>query len=289
MVTRRTLRQSAFVGPGLTVLGIGLQTMSSRLIVHSPPPTPGHIVGISIWYLITAIAFAFGFLAFADRYPGRSWVTKGLGYSAVILIAVWIGGFIGMAAIDFEGGWNLLSPGKVRYWWTALWDCLTFSLGGLVLGLVARKDGEPAPAPAPRGSGLAVRLAAAVLLPSMTTGVFFLATLALPSGYDLTDGRGAIFYVFLFAPLALSGIGNALLHNTLRQGPRGRIIAVAGGIALLLFFLYWVTNSVFAVFFGFTWQVLLDFLLAVGLSLFATMMILEAIARAQIKKGDHND
>jgi hypothetical protein len=77
----------------------------------------------------------------------------------------------------------------------------------------------------------------------MTTGVFFLATLALPSGYDLTDGRGAIFYVFLFAPLALSGIGNALLHNTLRQGPRGRIIAVAGGIALLLFFLYWVTNS----------------------------------------------
>lgn len=164
----------------------------------------------------------------------------------------------------------------------ALCDCFNFLVGGLLLGLIARRDEPAAPVVGPFTANLAVRIATgALLLPVLCAGIFFFTTLALPSGFDLSGEKASMFYVFLFAPLAISGAGTALFHDALRSAPGSSIVAESFKVCLILFSMYWVANATFVLFFGFTWQVFVDFLVAMAVSLYLTVVTLEMTARAR--------
>ena len=284
-ITKKTLARSALVGLFLTIEGMVFQTAKSSLILHLGPPRLGDVIGCTVCYLLAGFAFALGFFAFSERLPGRTWIGKGLRYSAVILVAVWISGFINLFAIDFEGGWRLFTPARIEDLWMAVADCLNFMIGGLVLGLIARKDGPAAPVLAPFTANLAARIGAgAVLLPNLCAGFFALVALLLPTGFDLSGERVKLFYVFLFVPLAVSGAGTALFHDALRIEPR-TAAGTSGRTCLILFFAYWVPNVLFVLFLGFTWQTVVGFLVAMAAALYVTMLALETMARARPRVG----
>ena len=277
-MTRKTLARSALVGLFLTVEGMALQVANSLLIIHDSPPGTGHLIGVTACYVAAGFTFALGFFLVRERLPGRTPVGKGLRYAALVLAAVWISGFINLCAIDFQGGWSLFSPAKIRNYLMAPIDCLNFMIGGLVLGLITRRD--PAAGCAAPAAGLGARAAVGTLiLPLSCAGAFFLISLALPPGYDLFGERVKIFYVFLFIPLAISGGGTALFHDALRSSPRRGILAESLKTASFIFVMYWIWNVVFVLFFGFTWQVVVGFLASMAVSLPVTIVTLEAMAR----------
>ena len=281
-ITKKTLARSALMALFLTIEGVGLQMANSRLILHSPPLGPGSLAGVAVCYLVAGFTYALGFFLVVKRLPGRTPVGKGLSYSIIVLLSVWISGFISMCAIDFTGGWNLLSPAKIEFFVVGMIDCLNLMIGGLLMGIVSRRDGPAAPVAAPLTANLAARIAvAALLLPALSAGMFYLTGLVLPSGYDLAGERGKIFYAFLFAPLAIAGWGTALFHGVLRSDPRRGIIVESLKITLYLFSMYWVTSGAFALFFGFTWQVLVDFLFSIAVSLYFAIVAMETMARAR--------
>jgi hypothetical protein len=278
-ITKKALTRSALMALLLTVVGLGFQVLRTRLFLHAGPPHLGRIVGLTVCYLVMAFAYALGFFLIEKRIPGRSQVGKGLLYSAMVIAAVWISGFINMFAIDFDGLWDMLSPAKINIYWMAAIDILNLAIGGLVLGLITRKDGQGTPVKAVFSVNLAARIAlAALALPLLCAGIFRIVAAALPSGYDLSGERTPAFYLFLFAPYALTGAGVALSHAALRSG-EGGILSEPLKICLFVFIMYWVTNTVFVLFFGFTWQVVVDFLVAGAISLFLSIVALEKIAR----------
>ncbi len=280
-IAQKTLARSALIGLFLTVEGIGLQVANSLLIVHDGPPSLGHLVGVTACYLAAGFTFALGFFLVRERFPGRTPVRKGLRYAATVLTAVWISGFINLCAVDFTSGWNLLTPARIANYLMAPIDCLNFMVGGLVLGLITRKDTGTAPVSAPFTASLAVRISVgAVLLPLLCAGLFFLISLVLPTGFDLSGDRLGIFYVFLFVPLVISGGGTALLHDALRSGVQRAAAAVSFRISAFIFVVFWLSNVAFVLFFGFTWQVVIGFLAAMAVSLVITITTLETIARA---------
>ena len=280
-ITTKAIVRSVLVALFMTVEGMTLQVVESVLVQHSGPPAPGRLVGLIVCYLAAAFTYALGFFLLLERLPGRSSVGKGLRYAGVVLTAVWISGFINLAAVDFQGGWNLLSPLKVDAFWMGVVDCANFLMGGLVLGLMTRKEWH-AMLPAPFTANLAARIAAgAVLLPALCAGVFHSVERVLPGGLDLSGERRSVFDVFLFVPLLISGAGTALFQDFQMTRPPGNIVSQTLRGCLFLFFLYWVPNAVFVLFFGFSWQILVDFLVAMAVALFLTMMVMQSIARVR--------
>lgn len=284
IVTKRTIRRSSLVAPLMTLTGMALQTAKSRFILRTGPPPLEHLVGVTTCYIVAAFALALGFFLTSQQLPGRNSISKGVRYSLTVFLAVWISGFINLFAIDFGGGWNLLSSSRIEAYWMALCDLVNFMLGGLMLGFIARSDGLP-PVVAPLTRNLAVRITAgAVLLPVSWAALFHVCALALPSGYDLSGERWKSFYVFLFVPLALAGAGTALLHVALRSHRGRSIMRESSRVTLFVFWLYWVPNAVFVLFFGFTWQVLVDFLIAGVLALYLTVVTFELLATLGAKR-----
>jgi hypothetical protein len=281
-IENKTLVRSALVGLFLTIEGMAFESTKSGLILHESPPQLGHVAGVTVCFLVAGFTFALGFFLFWKQLPGRTTVGKGLRYSVLVLLAVWISGYFNLAAIDFAGGWNLLSPAKIDALWMAVCDCLDFLIGGLVMGLVVRKDEQVVPVLSWFSAKLAARTTVgAVMLPLICAVFFSLAAVVLPGGFDLHGERALVFFVFLFAPLAISGGGTALLHAALRSGPRSTLIAGPFRITLFIFLMYWVPNSAFVLFLGFTWQVLADFLISMAASLYITVVVLETIGRAR--------
>jgi len=280
-VTKRMVARSGGAALFISIAGIGLQMARSRLIAQSGPPRLDHVIGVSACYLVMSFAFALGFFLIERRIPGRTRVGKGLGYSALVIFSFWISGFVNMFAVDFDGLWDPLSSAKIDIYGMALVDILNLMLGGMVLGLMSRQEGRKAPVEISYTANFAARIAAAVIaLPLLCAGLFWLVSGAVPSGYDLSGGRTPGFYLYLFGPCALTGAGAAIFHDALRSGGAGSIIGESLKIFLFVFIAYWATNTVFVLFFGFTWQIVADFLLAGAASLFLSIVMLEMIARA---------
>jgi hypothetical protein len=283
-----TLTRSALVAVAMTILGIGLQVSTAIILgFDAGPPGIGRIVGLTACYLLAGFAFALGFAALIGRLPGASPVGKGIRYATLVVLAVWLSGSINFCSIDFAGGWALLSRAKLNNYWMDLIDGLNLLAGGCVLGLVYRRKGSTSPALSPqleraraRPRALASRIAlCAALLPLLCFAFYSLASLLLPEGLDLSGQRRGIYDCYLFIPLAISGAGTALLHDILRRGNRQGILAGSASMALFVFATYWVPNCLFILLFGFTWQILVDFLLAMAVSLFLAAAVLEAMAR----------
>ncbi|HET6451172.1 MAG TPA: hypothetical protein VFI08_07655 [Spirochaetia bacterium] len=282
-IDTKTLARSALLGLFLTVDGLGLQSLKSRFILHIGPPPLAQLAGCAACYLAAGFLFALAFFLLSDRLPGRTWIGKGLRYAVLIYVAVWISGFFNLGAIDFDGGWRLLSPAKVEALWMAAADGLNFMIAGFLLGLVAGRAGPPVSVRLPWSSNLALRAASgALLLPVLCAGLSYLVSFLLPYGLDLSGARARLFYVFLFVPLSIAGAGTARLHDVLRSAPPSRGCGAESlRVCLAIFLLYWVANAAFVLFLGFTWQVLVDFLLSLAVSLFLTIVVLESAARVR--------
>jgi hypothetical protein len=287
-VDRGILARSALVAVAMTILGIGLQVSTAILLgFDAGPPGLGRIAGLTACYLLAGFAFALAFAALIVRLPGASPVGKGIRYAALVVLAVWLSGSINFCAIDFAGGWAPLSRAKLNNYWMDLIDGLNLLAGGLILGLTYRRRDSSSPAPSPsrelaqaRPRGLASRIAAgAALLPLLCFAFYSLASLLLPEGLDLSGQRRGIYDSYLFIPLALSGAGTALLYDVLRRGNGPGLLAGSASTALFVFAAYWVPNCLFILLFGFTWQILVDFLLAMAVSLFLAAAVLEAMSR----------
>jgi hypothetical protein len=272
--------RAGLMGLSMAMGGMALHAAANALILHQGRPALGHLVAMVACYLATGFAFALGYCAVSERLPGRGWAGRGLSYTALVLLVIWIGGNLGMLALDLDGGWNLASPARIPWYWAALCDWLNILFGGLLMGFISRRDDPGSSAPRARSPRLAVRvIAGAALLPSISAATFFLAARLLPLGIDLAGERRSIFYVFVFAPLAISGAGTALFHEALRIDEGSGRASRAASAFSTIYILFWLTDNSFIVFLGFAWQTLLDFLLAGALALYLTLALLEAIAR----------
>jgi hypothetical protein len=280
----RTVVRSALIGLAMTAEVMALQFARGRLIVHDAPPSPGRLIAVSACYLAANFAYALGFFLFADRLPGESWAGKALRYAIMVFMAVWFSGLVAMMALDFEGGFDLLSAAKVKVYWMALCDTFNLFAGAFLIWLAVRWGRPAVRAEARITANLAARMAAgAVMLPPLAMAGFYAMTLVLPSGFDLSGSRAAAFYFFIFAPLAVSGAGAALFQEALGRASGGGIAARAIRSFIPVFTLYWLTNDVFIPFLGFTWRSLADFLPAAAVALFLTLLALEAISRVQTR------
>jgi len=286
-ITKKTVFRSCLVSLFMTVVGLSLQFLESAVVQGSGPPSPGCLAGLIACYLAAGFTYALGFFILSDRLPGRGAAGRGLRYAGLVLAAVWLSGFINLAAVDYEGGWNPLSPLKVDAFWMFDVDCANFLLGGLVLGFIARKDApaerrETAASRTPRmAANLALKMAAgAVILPILCAGVYHLVELFLPLGADLSGEKGRVFDAFLFVPLAISGAGTGLFHETLRNDPRRGVLHESSRQGSFLYLMYWVPNVAFVLFLGFTWQMTVIFYIALAPALLASLMAMEALARA---------
>ncbi len=287
-ISKQAVVRSGLVALLMTVVGLSLQVLESILVQGSGPPTPVRLAGLIGCYLAATFTYALGFFIVFDRLPGRSAPGRGLRYAGIVLTAVWVSGFINLAAVDYEGGWNLLSPLKVDAFWMCVVDCANFLLGGFVLGLIARKDERNEPRAssavlAPSSSAnLLLRMAAgALILPTLCAGAFHLVELLLPVGAGLAGEKGRVFDAFLFVPLAISGAGTALFHEVLRPVPSGGVLEGALRQSLFIYFMYWVPNVIFVLFFGFTWQMTVLFYVALAPALLTSLAAMEALARAR--------
>jgi hypothetical protein len=278
-VSKRSVIRSIAPGLGMAATGILFQVAKSRLFLNKEPPRPEFIAIVAVLYCVLGFCYALGYFLIADRLPGRSPASRGLAYAGLVLAAVGIGGFLGVCALDFDGGWNPWTRFKVENYAIALSDILNFSLWGLILGLATRKEGTRETAAPVSATGVRMRIAvAAILFPVICAGSFFLLSLALPTGYDLSGPRWAPFYAYLFGSLLVSGAGTGLFHQVLRPSPSKGVVRDSLKVSLFLFFLYWSINIVFGLAFGFTWAIIVDLLLTVALSLFAVAAVLEAMA-----------
>lgn len=269
---RSIILKSLFVGLYLAVEGMLLQVAKSRWIFRSPAPTIGFVAEVALLYVATGILFALVYFYLKDQIPGATRAAKGFNYALLVIAGVAVAGTLAVIGLDFEGGFRLLTDVKVQDYAIALTDSLNFAITGIVLGLIAEPRNPTPVAYRPRRRLLPCSILGFFLLPIASAALCKAIAAVLPLGLGVPAEAEPWFYVGTFVPLAIPGTAIPLFYDIARARFDGSAIQRAGGFFALFFGALQLIDLVFGLPFGLSIQAVVDFVLSLGLPMYALIL-----------------
>ncbi len=262
-MNRSIFWKCGFIGLFLTIVGMILQLLKSKVLFHAKPPSFDFIIAVTIFYFLAGFLFALGYFIVKSAIPGKSRVTKGLFYALLVYFGIAFAGLIGIIGLDFVGRFDLFTSYKIENYAIALTDFINFMLTGMALGVVAEeKDINPIQYPFIKKRVVLSSVVGFFFFPILNILTFRFLTLFVSSGFNFPPEAEQWFYIGTFIPLSVSGAIIPFFYSIVKNVFNGNVIQKGCKFFIYNYLCFWVINICFGLPFGFSLQAVGNFLIS---------------------------